>query len=105
MTKTSDVRVRHILSLSGGKDSAALAIYLRDRVPEMEYIFHDAGKELPETLDYIGRLEAVLGKPVVRTSSVDTFDHWLTVYGGMLPSNHRRWCTRRLKLEPFEAYV
>src|ERR1700692_2507375 len=97
--------VRHILSLSGGKDSAALAIYMRDRVPQMEYIFHDGGKELPETLEYLARLEAILGKPIVRTSSVDTFDHWLRVYGGMLPSNHRRWCTKMLKLKPFEEYV
>lgn len=96
---------RHILSLSGGKDSAALAIYLRDRVPEIEYIFHDTDKELPETYDYIGRLEAILGKPIVRTTPVDSFDHWLTVYRGMLPSNHRRWCTKMLKLKPFEAYV
>jgi hypothetical protein len=96
---------RHILSLSGGKDSAALAIYMRDRLPEMEYIFHDTDKELPETLEYLARLEAILGKPVVRTSTVDNFDHWLTVYGGMLPSNHRRWCTKKLKLEPFEKYV
>jgi 3'-phosphoadenosine 5'-phosphosulfate sulfotransferase (PAPS reductase)/FAD synthetase len=93
------------LSLSGGKDSAALAIYLRDRVREIEYIFHDTDKELPETYDYIGRLEAILGKPIVRTTPVDSFDHWLTVYRGMLPSNHRRWCTKMLKLKPFEAYV
>jgi hypothetical protein len=98
-------RTRHILSLSGGKDSAALAIYMRDRVPEMEYIFHDTDKELPETYDYLSRLEAILGKPIVKTSPTDTFDHWLAVYGGMLPSNHRRWCTRMLKLKPFEAYV
>jgi 3'-phosphoadenosine 5'-phosphosulfate sulfotransferase (PAPS reductase)/FAD synthetase len=97
--------VRHILSLSGGKDSAALAMYMRDRVPEMEYIFHDGGKELPETIEYLNRLEAILGKPIVKTSSVDTFDHWLRVYGGMLPSNHRRWCTKMLKLKPFEEYV
>src|SRR5688572_17497232 len=96
---------RHVLSLSGGKDSAALAIYMRDRVPEMEYIFHDTDKELPETYDYLARLEAILGKPVAKTSPVDTFDHWLAVYGGMLPSNHRRWCTRMLKLKPFENYV
>jgi hypothetical protein len=96
---------RHVLSLSGGKDSAALAIYMRDRVPQMEYIFHDTDKELPETYAYIARLEAVLGKPIVKTSPVDTFDHWLTVFGGMLPSNHRRWCTKMLKLKPFEAYV
>ena len=96
---------RHILSLSGGKDSAALAIYMRDRVPQMEYIFHDTDKELPETLDYLARLEAILGKPITTTSAEDNFDHWLTVFGGMLPSNHRRWCTRQLKLEPFERYV
>jgi len=96
---------RHVLSLSGGKDSAALAVYLRDRVPDIEYIFHDTDKELDETYDYIARLEAILGKPIVRTSPVDTFDHWLAVYRGMLPSNQRRWCTKMLKLKPFEAYV
>ena len=78
---------------------------MRDRVPDMEYIFHDTDKELPETYDYLSRLEAILGKPIAKTSPTDTFDHWLTVYGGMLPSNHRRWCTRMLKLKPFEAYV
>ena len=97
--------IRRILSLSGGKDSAALAIYMRDRVPNMEYIFHDTDKELPETIDYLARLEAILGTAIVKTSTVDNFDHWLTVYGGMLPSNHRRWCTKMLKLKPFEAYV
>jgi 3'-phosphoadenosine 5'-phosphosulfate sulfotransferase (PAPS reductase)/FAD synthetase len=96
---------RHILSLSGGKDSAALAVYLRDRVPDMEYIFHDTGKELPETYDYMARLESILGRPVTRTTSEDTFEHWLAVYGDMLPSNHRRWCTKMLKLKPFENYI
>ncbi|MDD5037622.1 MAG: phosphoadenosine phosphosulfate reductase family protein, partial [Methylococcaceae bacterium] len=54
--------VRHLLGLSGGKDSSALAIYLRDRVPEMEYFFADTGAELPETLAYIDMLEDYLGK-------------------------------------------
>lgn len=97
--------MRHVLSLSGGKDSAALAVYLRDRIPEMEYIFHDTGKELEETYDYMARLESILGKPVVRTTPDDSFEHWLAVYGDMLPSNHRRWCTKMLKLKPFEAYI
>ncbi len=98
-------RTRHILSLSGGKDSAALAVYMRDRVPEMEYIFHDTDKELPETYEYLARLEALLGKLIIRTSAKDNFDHWHRVYGMMLPSNHRRWCTKMLKLKPFEAFV
>jgi 3'-phosphoadenosine 5'-phosphosulfate sulfotransferase (PAPS reductase)/FAD synthetase len=98
-------QTRHILSLSGGKDSAALAIYLRDDIPEMEYIFHDTDKELPETYNYIATLEVILGKPIVRTTPEHSFDHWLTVFKGMLPSNHRRWCTKMLKLRPFEAYA
>src|SRR3954465_1778617 len=96
---------RHILSLSGGKDSSALAIYMRDRIPEMEYAFCDTGKELPETYEYLARIEAYLGKPVIRLNSDRGFDHWLEVYGGYLPSSRMRWCTRQLKLKPFEAYV
>lgn len=97
--------VRHILSLSGGKDSAALAVYMRDRVENMEYIFHDTDKELPDTYDYLNRLEDYLGKRIVKTTFGTTFDDLLRLYGGMLPSNHRRWCTRMMKLKPFEDYI
>lgn len=97
--------VRHVLSLSGGKDSAALAVYLRGRVPSMEYIFHDTDKELPDTYEYLERLEGYLGCKIVRTTFGTTFDDLLRQYGGMLPSNHRRWCTRMMKLQPFEDYI
>jgi hypothetical protein len=97
--------IRHILSLSGGKDSTALAIYLRDRVSNMEYIFHDTGKELPDTEAYIERLESYLGQPVIRTTTRQGFDDLLRTKGGVLPSNRRRWCTDYLKLKPFEAYI
>ncbi|MDY0041852.1 MAG: phosphoadenosine phosphosulfate reductase family protein [Desulforhabdus sp.] len=98
-------KVRHILSLSGGKDSAALAVHMRGRVEGMEYIFHDTGKELPETYEYLDRLEAYLGVKIVRTTFGTTFDDLLRRYGGMLPSNNRRWCTKMMKLKPFEDYV
>ena len=97
--------MRHVLSLSGGKDSAALAIYMRDRIPDMEYVFSDTGKELPETYEYLERIEDYLGRDVNRLNSELSFDHWYDVYGGMIPSNHRRWCTKMLKLKPFEAFV
>ena len=47
----TDKRERHILALSGGKDSAALAVYMRNKYPELEleYVFTDSGCELPET--------------------------------------------------------
>jgi len=97
-------RVHHILSISGGKDSAALAIYMRNKVPEMEYLFYDTGKELPETYEYLNRIESYLGKPIVRLNSEYDFDHWLDIFGGFLPSARTRWCTRLLKLRPFEHY-
>lgn len=101
---TEKKHVRHILSLSGGKDSAALAVYMRDRVPEMEYIFSDTKKELPETYEFLDKLANYLGKPVHRLNADLGFDHWYEMYGGMIPSNHRRWCTRALKLKPFEQF-
>ena len=96
---------RHLLGLSGGKDSSALAVYMRDRVPEMEYFFTDTGKELPETYDFLDRLEAFLGKPIARLNVERDFDHWLTLHGGLLPSSQVRWCTVKLKIRPFEEYV
>jgi 3'-phosphoadenosine 5'-phosphosulfate sulfotransferase (PAPS reductase)/FAD synthetase len=98
-------RVRHILSLSGGKDSTALAVYMRDRIPELEYVFCDTKKELPETYEYLCKVEAYLGKPIVRLNADRGFDHWLDVYNGYLPSSRMRWCTRLLKIRPFERYV
>jgi 3'-phosphoadenosine 5'-phosphosulfate sulfotransferase (PAPS reductase)/FAD synthetase len=96
---------RHILSMSGGKDSTALALYMRDRVPDMEYIFCDTDKELNETYEYLNRIEAFLGKKIHRLNANAGFDHWLEVFGGYLPSPQMRWCTRMLKLKPFEEYV
>ena len=34
---------RHVMGISGGKDSSALAIYMRGKIPEMEYFFCDTG--------------------------------------------------------------
>ena len=96
---------RHILMLSGGKDSTALAIYMRGRVPEMEYVFCDTDKELPETYEYLTKLEYFLGRKIERLRDDRGFDHWLQVYGGYLPSKNMRWCTRMLKIKPFEKYV
>ena len=102
----SERPLRHILSLSGGKDSTALAVYMRDRIPEMEYVFCDTEKELPETYEYLDRVEAYLGKPIVRLKHDGRgFDHHLVLRHGYLPSARMRWCTEQLKIRPYERYV
>lgn len=102
----SEQQPRHILSLSGGKDSTALAIYMRDRVAGMEYVFCDTGEELPETYEYLDRIEAYLGKPIVRLkNNRHGFSDLLEARRGFLPSPQVRWCTQYLKIKPFEDYV
>ena len=98
---------RHILGLSGGKDSAALAIYLKDQARDdrIEYFFCDTGAELREVYEYLDRLEDYLGRPIERLSSGRDFDHHLQRFNGFLPAPHARWCTRVMKLEPLEAFV
>lgn len=98
---------RHVLGLSGGRDSAALAVYMRHQYPEidLDYFFTDTGKELPEVYEYLGRLEGVLGKPILRLNPDRDFDFWLLQYNSYLPSAQSRWCTRMLKLRPFEKWV
>lgn len=98
---------RHVLGLSGGRDSAALAVYVRQTMPEIafEYFFTDTGKELPEVYEFLGRLEGYLGQPILRLNPRRDFDFWLREYGNFLPSAQTRWCTRQLKLAPFEQYV
>jgi 3'-phosphoadenosine 5'-phosphosulfate sulfotransferase (PAPS reductase)/FAD synthetase len=53
----------------------------------------------------LDKLEAYLGKEITRLSSGKDFDHWLSVYNGYLPSAKQRWCTREMKIKPFEKFV
>jgi 3'-phosphoadenosine 5'-phosphosulfate sulfotransferase (PAPS reductase)/FAD synthetase len=123
----SGTETRHIIALSGGKDSSAMAIYLREpdrwqkhlgktdaepREPleNAEFVFCDTGTELQETYEYLDQLETKLGKPIVRLQADSPpgktpFDHYLELYGGFLPSANMRWCTRNLKIKPFENYI
>ena len=96
---------RHICGISGGKDSSALAVYLRDKVPNMEYFFCDTGAELPETYEYLTRLETILGKSIARLNAERGFDHWFEVFRGALPSPQMRWCTKNMKIKPIEEWI
>ena len=106
------MKVRHILGISGGKDSAALSIYLKNKYPNLkiEYYNSDTGCELAETEKLIDRLSAYLGKITRLRAAKDSpestpFEHFLKAMGGFLPSPQARWCTKKMKLDEFEKYV
>jgi 3'-phosphoadenosine 5'-phosphosulfate sulfotransferase (PAPS reductase)/FAD synthetase len=98
-------RTRHILGISGGKDSTGLVVLLKDAIPNMEYFFCDTGKELPETYDYLEKIEARFGISIERLSPKQDFDFWLERGEGFLPSPRQRWCTINLKIKPLERFV
>ena len=100
-------QIRHILSISGGKDSTALAVLLKEKKPDLplEYVFCDTGEELPETYAYLEKIEALLDIRIVRLRAQLTWDQYLEQYSGYLPSARARWCTVQLKIKPFENYI
>ena len=59
---------KHILGLSGGKDSAALAIFMKQERPDInvEYFFTDTGHELPEVYNFLDKLESTLQISIAR---------------------------------------
>lgn len=95
---------RHVVGLSGGKDSTALALRLVEVEPrDYEFICNETGNELPEMLAHWDRLEQLLGKPLKRvryhTDLIGAIDEVR-----MLPNFRARWCTRMLKIEPTIEY-
>ena len=98
---------RHVLGISGGKDSAALAVYMATKHPELdiEYFYTDTGEELPEVYEFLSKLEGKLHKPILRLNPNRDFKFWLRQYNHFLPNPNSRWCTRKLKLAPFEEWV
>lgn len=110
--KDGKMKVRHILGISGGKDSAALAIYLKQKYPQLkiEYYNSDTGCELEETELLIEKLSAYLGtikrlRAAEGSPEPTPFEHFLKAAGGFLPSPQQRWCTKKMKLSEFEKYA
>jgi len=109
IARSADKKTRHVMGISGGKDSAALAVYVKDQYPDiherMEYFFTDTGAELEEVYNLLDKLEEALGKSIKRLNSGQDFEHWLKIHNNLLPSVQQRWCTKTMKIKPFEEFV
>ena len=101
------MKERHVLGLSGGKDSAALAVHMNEKYPHIpiEYFFTDTGYELDETYKFLDKLKTRLSRPIKYICPTNTFDYFMKKYNNFLPSATARWCTVEMKLKPFEAWI
>lgn len=114
------------LSLSGGKDSVAASLHLRELGLDHVRIFMDTGWEHADLYAHLDYLERELG-PVIRLAPkmpdipaeilgrVEEIEHvvgrspsgfvrW-AVHKAMFPSRMRRYCTQELKVKPFLRWV
>ncbi len=123
--KIKDTRL--IVSLSGGKDSVACCLFLEEQGLEYERVFMDTGWEDQSTYGYLDTLEAKLGKITRLKADVDISSLneeaqqfileeekklgfvspfiRLIIKHNSFPNQHRKYCTRSLKLTPFKDYI
>jgi 3'-phosphoadenosine 5'-phosphosulfate sulfotransferase (PAPS reductase)/FAD synthetase len=98
--------MKHVVALSGGKDSTAMALRLRELNPQTDYYYicTPTGDELPEMFEHWRRLGDLLGKRITPIM------HHTGLKGvireqKMLPNFRARFCTRILKIEPYRKWL
>lgn len=95
----------HVVFLSGGKDSTAMAVHLAEIEPRpYTWICTPTGDELPEMYDHWRRLGDLLGKPLIPITA-HTGLKGICSEQGALPNQHMRFCTRLLKLRPAALFL
>ena len=96
--------IKTIVAVSGGKDSTAMALRLREVEPDsnVSYICTPVGNELPEVFEYHDKLETMLGQKLTKLMPYGPIDglEYLIHEMKMIPNHRARWCTRMLKIVP-----
>ncbi len=104
--KAKGGEMRHVVAISGGKDSTAMALVLQEnKLPgrEYEYVITLTGDELPPMMDHYKAIERLLGQPLLRITTLTMLE--LIREQKMIPNFRARFCTRILKIEPFIEYM
>lgn len=99
--------VLHVVALSGGKDSTCLALLLKDREPRpYSYVCTPTGRELPELFEHLRQLGDTLGSRVLPIMATDVGGlHGLIRAEKAIPNARMRFCTRKLKIEPYRKWL
>ena len=101
-----------VASISGGKDSIAMALWLREQgfeeTNEIHYVYADTGWEHPVLYEYIeSTVKPLLGDRFHRVASKKYPGGMaeMVTTKGAFPSRRFRFCTDELKKKPLAAYI
>jgi 3'-phosphoadenosine 5'-phosphosulfate sulfotransferase (PAPS reductase)/FAD synthetase len=115
-----------VVSVSGGKDSTATCLHLRELGIPYRAVFFDTGWEHASTYEYltdylpskIGPIDRLVRKRDMRTPELEALARsyedrlgWYSpmvrwvIYKGMFPARQKRWCTTELKVHAARDYL
>lgn len=96
----------HVVALSGGKDSTAMALRLKEMHPEVDftYVCTPTGNEPDALFEHWRKLEGMLGKPIIHITGQHSLVG-LILKEKMLPNWRSRFCTVDLKIAPYAAWL
>lgn len=110
--------MKYVASFSGGKDSTAMVLKLiENNMPVDEIVFCDTGKEFPDMINHVKKVEKYIQRPIKILQSEKSFEYYFTeqirneksefsnLKGYGWPSAMRRWCTTSLKTDVFKKYI
>lgn len=114
MRKLASIQLeRHIVSLSGGKDSTAMLLMMLERGMQVDHIvFCDTGMEFPEMYTHLKKLKEYIGRDIEVITPPNTYEFYLghkVKRSGKIGYGHpdfrNRWCTALLKRDPFIRFL
>jgi hypothetical protein len=97
--------IAHIVALSGGKDSTALAFKLREDFPDtpFNYVCTPTGNESAVMFAHWRELSRRLESPLIPVVAGTLGS--VIKQNNAIPNHRMRFCTRQLKIEPFKAFL
>jgi 3'-phosphoadenosine 5'-phosphosulfate sulfotransferase (PAPS reductase)/FAD synthetase len=102
--RRDEAGVAHVVALSGGKDSTALAVWLQENEPRpYNFVCTPTSDELPEMFEHWRNLGKLLGSPIIPLTNGTLKS--VCDDQGALPNFRMRFCTRLLKIAPFKAML
>lgn len=107
LPKENDVDTLHVIPVSGGSDSKAMALILTALFPKIRFVFvfTDTLAEESATYKEFDQISDWCGRSVIKIKPTYGLYDLIEKYGGFIPSGQARYCTRILKISQLDQWL